>query len=207
MDYATAEFGPLQAAKSARDAAFFKDCRRVVDLGCGPGHFLSLLQAQGTPCYGVDLASSAKAATASRGPKILRMGALEHVRRLKAGRVDGIHCSNLLEHLSVPEARELVEQCAGRIAGRGKLLLSTSNAACLGVVAGAFWDDDQHVRPYTARLLRAWAEAAGLEVLSCGPDEYSRPQGMARSLLRTLRRLAVGPFFEAPELLLLARKR
>lgn len=207
MDYASADFGPLQAAKAARDAAFFKGCRRVVDLGCGPGHFLSLLRAQGTPCYGVDSEASSIAAAGSRGLKVLRMGALEHLRRLKAGQVDGIHCANLLEHLSVPEARELVERCAGRIAPQGKLLLSTSNAACLGVVAGAFWDDEQHVRPYTARLLRTWAEAAGLEVLSCGPDEYSRPQGVARSLLRALRRLAVGPFFEAPELLLLARKR
>jgi len=209
MDYATAEFGPLQAAKAARDAAFFKGCSRVVDLGCGPGHFLSLLQAQGTPCYGVDLAPSPSkiAAAVSRAPKVLHMGALEHLRRLKAGQVDGIHCANLLEHLGVPEARELVELCSRRISRQGKLLLSTSNAACLGVVAGAFWDDDQHVRPYTARLLRAWAEAAGLEVITCGPDEYSRPQGMARSMLRTLRRLAVGPFFEAPELLLLARGR
>jgi O-antigen chain-terminating methyltransferase len=206
MDYASADFGPLQAAKAARDAAFFKDCRRVVDLGCGPGHFLSLLRAQGTPCYGVDLEASGVAAAGARGLKVLRAGALEHLRRLKAGRVDGIHCANLLEHLGVPEARELVELSAGRVSRGGKLLFSTSNAACLGVVAGAFWDDDQHVRPYTARLLRTWAEAAGLEVLACGPDEFSRPRGLARSILRTFRRLAVGPFFEAPELLLSARR-
>jgi len=206
MDYAVADFGPLQSAKIERDARFFKVCRQVLDLGCGPGHFLAALESQGTPAYGVDLDAASLAAVHARGLKARGQNVLEHLRALKSDEVDGIHCSNLLEHLPVDQARALVVECSRVLPGQGRLLLSTSNASCLGVVAGAFWDDEQHVRPYTRRLLVAWAESAGFQVLSCGPDEYSRPQGPGRRLLRLLRRLAIGPFFEAPELLLKAQK-
>lgn len=206
MDYAGADFGPLQRAKAVRDATFFKGCRGVLDLGCGPGHFMSALQDLGVPGYGVDREPASLDALKARSLKGYRSDVLGHLRSLKKGRVDGIHCSNVLEHLAVAEARELMALCAQRLPVGGRLLLATSNAACLAVVAGSFWDDEQHVRPYTARLLTAWARRDGLEVLACRSDEQSRPQGFFRGALRVFRGLVVGPYFEAPELLLLARR-
>jgi O-antigen chain-terminating methyltransferase len=205
MDYAGADFGPLQQAKTDRDAKFFNGCSRVLDLGCGPGHFLASMAAQGTAAYGVDVEEASLAVVRARNLNARFENVLDHLFSLDSGAVDGIHCSNLLEHLPVDQAKSLVFQSAKILAPRGRLLVSTSNAACLGVVAGAFWDDEQHVRPYTGKLLSGWAKAAGLQILTCGPDEYSRPQSPARRLLRLMRRLAVGPFFEAPELLLTAQ--
>jgi SAM-dependent methyltransferase len=206
MDYASADFGPLQLAKAQRDAKYFRGCRLVVDLGCGPGHLLGLLRDQGTQAYGVDLEDSSLKSLKQLGLAARRQEALGHLKSLKTGQVDGIHCSNLLEHLPVEKAKELLRLSAAKLAPGGRLLISTSNAACLGVVAGAFWDDEQHVRPYTARLLRSWAEAEGLNVQHCGADEFSRPKGLARSALRALRTMLVGPFFEAPELMVMASK-
>lgn len=205
-DYAHAPLSPEHRPKWRRDAHFFKECRQVLDLGCGPGDFLEALREIKVPGYGVDLEPASLRVCKKRGLSARRDGALTHLKRLKPASVDGIHCSNLLEHLPAGEALALIRLSAQKLKSGGRLSLSTANPACLGLVAGVFWDDSQHVRFYSQRLLAEEAIAAGLNVLFVGGDELTRPQSLVRSLLRWFRTRLVGPYFEASELLLQAKK-
>ena len=45
----------------------FRDCRRVVDLGCGRGEFLELMRKEGIEAEGVDLDADAVAACKEKG--------------------------------------------------------------------------------------------------------------------------------------------
>ena len=206
LTYADATESPQHKAKWARDAVYFAGCKMVLDLGCGPGHFLGVMRKQGTAAYGVDTEPASYAACRRQGLAARKMDCLTHLRGLKVGSLPGLHCSNLLEHLPMAQALELLALAASRLAPGGRLVLSTANPACLGIMTHSFWDDPQHVRPWPASLLQRLAEGHGLSVEFAGPDELTRPQGPVRQMIRALRTALIGPYFEAPEVLLLARK-
>ena len=75
--------------------------RRVVDLGAGPGYLSAELHAAGADVVAVDLAAANVVAIAGRAIPALHADATR--APIATGSVDGVVCSNLLEHTPAPE--------------------------------------------------------------------------------------------------------
>jgi SAM-dependent methyltransferase len=80
--------------------------QRIVDLGCGPGFYTEALRAKGAEVVPVDndLAEMEMVGAAPEGALLADAGALP----LEDESVDGVFCSNLLEH--TPDARAVIRE-------------------------------------------------------------------------------------------------
>ncbi|MGH9223413.1 MAG: class I SAM-dependent methyltransferase, partial [Acidimicrobiales bacterium] len=152
----------------------------VVDLGCGRGEFLGLLEAEGTPCYGVDRHPDMATTTRLKGFEIVDADALEHLAAVERGSLGGIFCAQMIEHLPTTEVPRFFELAADALAPGAALAVETINPKSLLVFAHAFYVDLGHTRPLHPLTLEFLAEAAGfesvtVEYLSPPPPEF-RPQ-------------------------------
>lgn len=143
----------------------------VLDLGCGRGTMLELLQASGVAAYGVDLSSEVVKQCGNRGLRVQHADALEHMQSLTADTLEGVYCSHVIEHLPPLQAIELIHEIGRVLKPAGVVVLVTPNAKDLRLNE-RFWLDPTHVRPYPAKLIRRLLEQGGFQIqrVTCDPE-------------------------------------
>src|SRR5207244_5000229 len=83
--------------------SFFRGFRRVVDLGCGRGEFLRLLAESQIPALGVELNSALIPGLRAQGLEVVEGDAVDYLRGLPEGSLDGIFSAQVIEHLDPKE--------------------------------------------------------------------------------------------------------
>jgi SAM-dependent methyltransferase len=145
---------------------FFRDCKQVLDLGCGTGPFLKNLRDAGIDAVGVDADSIAAQSAEASGLQVIRADVLQFLRDSRES-FDGIFCSHLVEHLPFESVVELVEGVAARLASGGILVMAFPNPESLDMQLFHFWVDPQHVRFYHPTLVQAMLRHYGMEIEKC----------------------------------------
>ena len=145
---------------------FFRDCRQVLDLGCGTGPFLKNLRDAGINATGVDADSLAAEQAAASGLKVIRSDVLQFLQDSNDS-FDGVFCSHLVEHLPFEALVELVEGIARRLTPGGILVMAFPNPESLDMQLFHFWTDPQHVCFYHPTLIQAMLRHYGLEIEQC----------------------------------------
>ncbi len=107
----------------------------VLDIGCGRGIFLSMMQRLGTPVVGIDTYEPAVRACRDQGLEAHVANALSYLPSHE-GAYGGIFCSHVIEHLCFEDAQRLVSLCAGALKPGGRLVLVTPNIESLVRDAG-----------------------------------------------------------------------
>jgi SAM-dependent methyltransferase len=88
------------AADAVDELAFDLRGQRVVDLGCGPGHYTRALRARGAEVFPVDL--RAEEFTLPGGPPVGECVASGAQLPFRSASIDGLLCSNMIEHTPDP---------------------------------------------------------------------------------------------------------
>lgn len=157
---------------------YFAGRRRVLDAGCGRGEFLKLMQEAGVPSRGIESSQESAAYCRSLGLDVIHADLFAFLSAQPEGFLDGIFCSQVVEHLPADRLPELVRLCAGRLATGGVLAIETPNPECLAIFATHFYLDPTHTRPVPAQLLAFYMEEFGMgriEVHRRAPAVESMP--------------------------------
>ena len=163
------------AGADAADATVLERCiGPVLDIGCGPGRFVSSLAQRGIATLGVDIAESAVALTRGQGlPALLRdvFGALPG-----EGRWPTVLLMDGNVGIGGDPAR-LLRRVRALLRAGGRLLVEThADQAAHEVLSVQFWSGGRAVGPVFEwaqvgyRALRGYASAAGYSV----SDVWSR---------------------------------
>lgn len=144
----------------------------ILDLGCGRGEFLELLNESGRHGVGVESDPALVDVCRSKGLKVENCSVLEWLQEDKQ-RWDGIMIGHLIEHLSGSDAYALIQLAKQRLTTGGRIVLLTPNPNFLPGVGG-FWSDLTHVRPYPLRSLHMLFEELGLAIVISGTDPATR---------------------------------
>ena len=140
---------------------YFAGCRNVVDLGCGRGEFLELLRERGIGARGVEYSEELVAHVRRKGLAADRADLFAFLADQTDRSVDGIFCSQVVEHLEPARVLELIRLAHAKLAAGAALVVETPNPECLAIFATHFYLDPTHTRPLPPALLAFYFEECG----------------------------------------------
>ena len=157
---------------------YFAACRNVLDIGSGRGEFLEMMRVAHVPAKGIDLSPESVATTRHKGLDAEVADLFVYLENLPESSLDGIFCSQVVEHLPPNRLPEMVRLCATRLERNGILAIETPNPECLAIFATHFYLDPTHHRPVPHPLLAFYLEEFGvgsIEVRKLSPAVDSMP--------------------------------
>ena len=149
---------------------FFEGCKRVVDLGCGDGDFLELLEEEGIEAIGVDRDQRCWAAARDRGLEVICKDVFDYLEELDEESVDGIFSAHLVEHLPYEKVIELFRLSYRALKKGGRIVITTPNVRGLFSHLEMFYLHFGHVSFYHPRLLCFFLEHVGFADAKMGEN-------------------------------------
>ena len=125
----------------------------ALDLGCGRGEWLELLQDNQFAASGIDLDDGMLSACRSRGLNVQTGDALVHLKSLPADSLSIVSGFHIAEHLSLDDLQTLIKEALRVLKPAGLLILEAPNTENLVVGTSSFYLDPTHQRPLPSALL------------------------------------------------------
>jgi O-antigen chain-terminating methyltransferase len=135
----------------------------VVDLGCGRGEFLSLLEEEGIDAVGVDANGTFVASCRDQGFVVEHEDLLQYLEAQPDRSHRAVVLFQVLEHLPFAVLLKTIAEAHRILIPGGVFLGETPNGASLVVGGSTFWLDHTHVQPLHPALLKVLADYFGFE--------------------------------------------
>ena len=133
----------------------------AVDLGCGRGEWLELMQEVGIDCRGVDLDEGMLLACRELGLLVETRDAISYLKSLTDDSLSVVSAFHLVEHLTFEQLQAVVAQAHRVLKPGGLLIMETPNPENIVVATRNFYLDPTHQRPIPPELLFFVAEFYG----------------------------------------------
>lgn len=141
--------------------------RKVLEVGCGHGEYLSLLNTAGMDAYGVEHADNAVKDCQSQGLKVWKGYMGEDAEQLNHALFDGFVCLNFMEHWPDPSASLL--DIANHLNDGAIGLIEVPNFDMV-LNKGLFSEFiSDHLMYFTESTLKTMLQSNGFEVIECKP--------------------------------------
>ncbi len=137
------------------------DKRPLLDIGCGRGEWLELLQEQGLHVYGVDINDTLVDQCQEQGLEAVVGEGLAHLRGLADNSLGGITGFHIIEHIPMETQLALYGECLRVLVPGGMVIFETPNPQNLLVGACNFYADPTHKRPLYPETQRFFLEYRG----------------------------------------------
>jgi SAM-dependent methyltransferase len=144
------------------EAKLDTDDRLILDLGCGRGEWLELLNEQGFRGRGVDVNRVLIEQCRQQGLEVVESDALAYLRSLpdsSLGAVTGFH---ILEHLAFDIMIKLLDETVRVLKPGGVAIFETPNPENVLVGSYTFYLDPTHRNPLPSAIIKFLGEARGL---------------------------------------------
>ncbi len=176
-------------------AALFSE--PVLDLGCGRGEWLQLLQESGIAAVGVDSNPSMVQCCLDAGLQASVGDGLAYLQGLPDHSLAGLTAFHVIEHVPLDVLVRLIDEARRVVRPGGIVLFETPNPENLIVGACNFYTDPTHRNPLPPALVAFLLEARGfirVEIERRHPaDPKLLLQGQDDGLVQPLNRLLFGP--------------
>jgi SAM-dependent methyltransferase len=133
----------------------------VLDIGCGRGEFIELLNTHGIPARGIDLNHEMAEQCRARGLNVLEADAVSHLASLPDGSLGGIFAAQVVEHLEPSYLLRLLDLSFEKLQPGGILVLETLNPACWTAFFESYIRDITHRWPLHPDTLKYLVTASG----------------------------------------------
>lgn len=163
----------------------------ILDLGCGSGAWLALLEAHGKHARGVDVNQAAIATARARGLQVQCQDVFAALEETAADSLPAVTAFHLIEHFEYQDVVRLVRAVMRVLRPGGLFICETPNALNLRVAACEFYQDPTHVRLVHPALLRHVLRATGFTAIEFRflhpfpPDEQLQCRVNAEEAIRT----------------------
>ncbi|MGI9089284.1 MAG: methyltransferase domain-containing protein [Chthoniobacterales bacterium] len=146
-----------------READAGATARPVLDLGCGRGEWLELLQENGLSAVGVDLNRAMVAQCAQRNLFATEADAVAHLRQLDEGSCGAVTGFHVIEHLPLETLVDLIAEARRVLQPGGVAIFESPNCKNLTVGACNFNIDPTHRNPVFPETAEFILETQGFE--------------------------------------------
>ena len=148
----------------------------ILDVGCGRGEWLELLQEENLKAAGMDINRSMLAECRNRGLDVSEGDVLAHLKALPDASLGAITGFHLVEHLPFEALIAFLDETVRVLKPGGIAVFETPNPENLLVLSRYFYLDPTHHNPIPSHTLKFLVEARGLsrvEVLQLHPFDES----------------------------------
>ena len=150
-------------ARVAGYLPYFEGTTDVLDVGCGRGEFLELLQEHGVTATGVDLDHDMVEVCRSRGLSVHATDVLSHLATLPDASLGGLFAAQVVEHLEPAYLLKFINMSLLKLRPRAKLVLETINVASWSAFFQSYVRDITHCRPLHPDTLKYLVTASGFQ--------------------------------------------
>lgn len=157
-----------------KDAGAGSKDRMLLDIGCGRGEWLELMQDEKLSARGLDLNSVLVEKCQEKGFEVEKCDALSYLRSLPDNSLGAITSFHLIEHLDFDTRVALFDESVRVLKSGGVAIFETPNPRNLLVGACNFWADPTHLRPLypeTHQFLMEYRGFCKVELLFLHPHE------------------------------------
>jgi SAM-dependent methyltransferase len=144
--------------------AFLSDRGEVLDIGCGRGELLSMLQNHGTQARGVDIDEDMVARCRERGLLAECDDAIEFLERHPDETFGAVFLGQLVEQLSTEYLVALLDVLSRKTSKGAVVIIVTINPESLPVLMRWYWLDPTHKRLVHPETLQYFMEKAGFRI-------------------------------------------
>jgi O-antigen chain-terminating methyltransferase len=162
---------------------------RAIDLGCGRGEWLEVVQALGFEVIGVELDRGMLEGLEGLGFHVELIDAVEFLEQQPDASADLVTGFHIAEHMPFAKLQALVEHVYRVLRPGGLLILETPNPENITVGTNGFYMDPTHKSPLPTGLLSFLPEYCGFartQVVRLQEPERLRDEGSRVSLLDVL---------------------
>ena len=162
-------------------AEHFAGCDPVVDLGCGRGEFVAVLEDRGLRATGVEADPELVRAAAQQGLAVERGDAVTWLAGADDASLGGLALLQLVEHLTAQEVVELVALGARKLRPGGRMVVETVNPGSVYGLSHTFFRDPTHTAPVHPAYLEFLFKESGYAAVEIRwrtpvPDEAVLPE-------------------------------
>lgn len=125
----------------------------VLDIGCGRGEWLELMQDKHISAKGIDLDEGMLEAGLSLGLNMEKGDGIEFLRSIEDESAIAITSFHVVEHISFDHLHDLVNEARRVLKPGGVLILETPNPENIRVACETFYLDPTHTKPIPSGLL------------------------------------------------------
>jgi SAM-dependent methyltransferase len=150
----------------------FAGAANVLDIGCGRGEFLALLEENGISAAGIDLNDAMVELCRTKGLNAARADALSYLHAQPDGSLGGLFAAQVVEHLDPAYLTQLLDAAFDKLRPGAAIVLETINPACWFAFFESYIRDITHVRPLHPDTLKFLLVATGFQQLEI---RYSAP--------------------------------
>ena len=133
----------------------------VLDVGCGRGEFIDLLNARGIPARGIDLNHEMVQVCRDRGLNVVNAEAVSYLATQPDDSLGGIFAAQVVEHLEPAHLLRFLDLSIEKLQPGGMLVLETLNPACWTAFFESYIRDITHRWPLHPETLKYLVTASG----------------------------------------------
>jgi 2-polyprenyl-3-methyl-5-hydroxy-6-metoxy-1,4-benzoquinol methylase len=152
--------------------SYFKQDKKILDLGCGRGEFIGLLAQNGIEAQGIDINEQMIDICRNKGYNCHKAGILETLSEQEDNSLGGIFSSQVIEHLNPAYLKRMIEIAYFKLAPDSHIILETLNPASVFSLVQVYFLDISHQQPIHPQTLKFLLESAGFDEVDI---KYSSP--------------------------------
>ena len=139
--------------------------KKILEIGCGTGDYLSIMEKSGALAYGVENNSDSVKTALTTGHKVFQGFMEDESSRIAEISFDAFYCLNFLEH--IPNPRIFLHAISANLKSDGKGLIEVPNSDM--VLSENLYSEliQDHLLYFTKKTFIRLLESNGFEVLSC----------------------------------------
>ena len=154
----------------------FRGSVDVLDIGCGRGEFLELLQAEGIKAIGIDDNEDMISTCKEKKLNVKKIDAIAYLDSIEDNSLGGIFGSHIIEHFKPEVLIDFIKICYFKLNKGGGIAFETPNPLSIIVSAINFHLDPSHIKPVHPETIKFLLEVNGftsveIKYLSPYPDE------------------------------------
>ncbi|WP_252221707.1 MULTISPECIES: methyltransferase domain-containing protein [unclassified Clostridium] len=159
---------------------YFKNKNNVLDIGCGRGEFLELLNENSINAKGIDVCETFIKYCKYRKLDAILEDGVSYLNKINDNSVDGVFMSQVAEHLETEYLIELVSKVYNKLEKGSYFIAETPNPVMLSTFSNSFYIDPSHKNPVHPETFKFILEKAGFKDIQimfteCSKTEYTLP--------------------------------